>query len=143
MLKLSFRFISYFTKTLDELDSQFKSRQAKWKKSLQYRICVAKFKRMKAAGTRITNIVALGVGSLHQALGDGYSSDCKENGAMLQLAVLMTFREVLGGTSSVLLKELVEICQLTCIQGPGQPLPCTLQDPAYSKLEKQYLGNLG
>jgi hypothetical protein len=109
MLRLNFRFTSYFTKTLDELNSQLKSRQVKWKRSSQYIFCVAEFKKMKAAGFRITNIVALGVGSLQQALGDGYSSDDKENGAMLQLAVLMTFRKVLGGTSSVLLEEPVEI----------------------------------
>lgn len=62
---------------------------------------------------------------------------------MSQIASIMTIRETLGGKSTNLLNKISGVPRLTLIQDPGSPLPCTLQDPAYSKLDRQYLQSLG
>jgi len=104
VLRLYFRFAAYFTKTLDEIDEQFKTRQAGWKESEQHKLCVTRLLDMKTSGVHVTNIVTLGVESLHQAIGDGRSSGDDDRGAMLQLAAIVTFRELLGGTLILLLE---------------------------------------
>lgn len=65
--RFQFWFVPYCSKTIQEFDSEFKSRQVEWKQSEPYKHCKAKLEEMKVRGIRITNIVALGVGSFHQA----------------------------------------------------------------------------
>ncbi|KAG9235608.1 hypothetical protein BJ875DRAFT_421741 [Amylocarpus encephaloides] len=74
----------------------------------------------------ITNIVAFGVGSIHSIFGDGedgeWINQYQESSAG-QLAAILTLSEVLGE--------------------PGKPLPCVIQEPAYSSVEKVWLKSLG
>lgn len=65
--KYFFRFVAYSSKTVQDFDSELKSRQAKWKQSEPYKVCVARLQEMKTRGIQVTKIVALGVGSFHQA----------------------------------------------------------------------------
>jgi hypothetical protein len=82
----------YWKRTLQQLDEQFRSVQMNWKKREEYHWLIAQFKHLKATNKLpVTNVIALGIGSLH----DSPHKEWRRHGE--QLAAVLTIRETLGG----------------------------------------------
>lgn len=101
----------------------------------------------KAAKVLIKNVVALGLGSLHQAY-DGQHREFDEDrapivtsfGTSVQLTVVMKIREVLGGMQ--LVNSDINGLTTDIFKDNGKMLPCIAQDPVYSPLDKPFLRSM-
>lgn len=91
---VSLHWQGYRNKTLDELDEEFQSVRWQWNRSEE---CKALKLQIKQLATRlpITNVVALGIGSLHETYEHGIPVRTGQ-----QLMAVLTIRDVLSGTLS-------------------------------------------
>ncbi|KAI9761331.1 MAG: hypothetical protein M4579_001121 [Chaenotheca gracillima] len=115
--RVSYGWHAYWRKTLDDLDHEFRVIKGQWDKSKECTTLVAQVQRLEKR-VQVTNIVGLGIGSLHECFEKGIA---ERTG--LQLAAALTIRDTLGGSTG--------------------PLTCVVQDPVYSTLEKDYLRSIG
>jgi len=101
------RWASYFDDTLENLIQQFAMQMCTWPMvgDGNYETLISTLKGMKAAKIPITNVVALGLGSLHQTFNGakrkfiGGQPTFVGSKTPKQLAVVMAIRDVLGGMS--------------------------------------------
>jgi hypothetical protein len=92
----------YWTRTVKELDDEFKSIQMEWRICGEYNVLLTQMGGLtKATKAPITNIVALRTGSLHDSWGQdkkmGQHGMRRRTG--IQLAAVLALREILGGKS--------------------------------------------
>jgi len=84
--------LGYMKLTMSQLQDEFRAVQAIWNQSRECQTMLAQLKSLKTAATSpITNIVALGIGSLHEP------PDETPGKSALQLAALLTVRDFFSG----------------------------------------------
>ena len=134
---------SYRKKTLNELDEGFRAIRGPWNKSDECKALVTQIRRLAATRKQqplFQNIVALGIGSFHLS----HQKEIPRRSGF-QLAAILTIRDTMSGK----LKSQVHILHpvyrpilITLLEESDKPMTCTVQDPAYSELEKDYLRSL-
>ena len=141
--RVGFGWRSYRNVTFSQLVEEFGIAKAAWENSPECKAMVLQLESLKgAARSKITNIVALGIGSLHDTRSRNSSSTRR---SALQLAAVLTIASYLGGKSGLL----SNYCQLRRNANARWPcsaaeesLPVLAQDPDYSELEKDFLRSL-
>ena len=133
---------SYWKKTLIELDEEFGAIRRRWDASTDCKALVAQIERlapMQQKKLLLDNIVALGIGSFHSGPQKGISLH-----AGFQLAAILTIRDTLNGESKTASPfHLADFFCSSLLEMSDTPLPCVIQDPDYSEIEKTYLRSLG
>lgn len=92
---ISYSWRSYWKKTLNELDDEFRAIRGLWNESNDCKALVAQMKRLAATKEEkllLKNIVALGVGSFHLTTQKGIPQHTG-----FQLAAILTIRDTLKG----------------------------------------------
>jgi len=93
-MEVVFSWAIYWKKTLEELDKDFKSLETRWQETSEARALVTEMEKLKSKNIPITNIVALGIGSLHES---GPVNTLAGTRSGEQLAAVNMIRNVLGG----------------------------------------------
>jgi hypothetical protein len=84
---------AYTKATLTQLHEEFSGAQDEWNKSQECEVLIGQMEKLKvAASLTVTNIVALGIGSLHNK-----APKERKDRSSLQLAALLTIGNHLGG----------------------------------------------
>jgi hypothetical protein len=107
----------YWTRTVKELDDEFKSIQMEWRNSGEYKVLLAQMGELtKATKAPITNIIALGTGSLHDSWGQDkkMGQDGMRRRTGIQLAAVLALREILGGKSQARMHDSGEGLYANC-----------------------------
>ncbi len=126
----------YMKITMFQLQEKFRAAQAKRNESRECQFMLVQLDSLKiAAILPVTILVALGIGTLHR------EERTRPEKSFLQLAALLTIRASLSGNSSP------RPCQSTVLILPLPPdskdtVPCFIQNPSYSELEKSFLPSL-
>lgn len=85
--------------TTTQLAEDFNAAQAMWDSSPESQALIAQLKSLKEAKSKVTNIVALGIGSLHDMRPNDPASVRRSR---VQLAVVLTISSYLNGGSRFL-----------------------------------------
>jgi len=96
--KLGVRWGLFYKMTLADMDEDFGVRRKKWEAS---NACeelkgMLRLNMNSEIAAKVTNVVALGIGSLHDVKHEGGRERTR-----MQLAAVMTIRDVLGGDTHV------------------------------------------
>jgi hypothetical protein len=124
--------VSYVRRTLEEMKKDGEYYQKQWESNEAHGVLKEKLGEAEG-GRKVGNVVVLGLGSLQSARREG------RRASYTQLAALRTIISVLGVFHSPFVIEFLS----NPAQGNGQPLPCVLQDPQFTDLDKEFFFSLG